>query len=183
MASQILQGSRLRFRALEPEDARAVWEIESDTAQWRQNGMMAPFSLRNLKEYALNYEPDPFRAGQIRFVAERLDGAEDWNADVVGLVDLYDISAQNRTAWVGIYVRPCFRGAGYGPEMLQILQEYAVKILNLRQMGAKIVADNESSLAIFRKAGYTFAGSLPGWMLCEGIPVDLLFYHLDINGI
>lgn len=62
---------RVFIRALEPEDAYAVWEMETDSTQWIFNGMMAPFSLRNIKEYALNYDPDPFRAGQIRFIAQR----------------------------------------------------------------------------------------------------------------
>ena len=53
--SGLLRNGALSLRPVEPEDALARWEMESDPHQWIENGMMAPFSLRNLKEYALQY--------------------------------------------------------------------------------------------------------------------------------
>lgn len=103
--SELLRNGVLRLRPVEPEDALAMWEMESDPTQWIQNGMMAPYSLRNLKEYALQYRANPFAEGQLRLMLVGKDASEP-----VGVVDLYDISASNRTAWVGIYVRPAYRG-------------------------------------------------------------------------
>lgn len=171
---------RVFIRALEPEDAYAVWEMETDSSQWLFNGMMAPFSLRNIKEYALNYDPDPFRAGQIRFIAQKKARTGNWSDDVVGLVDLYDISAHDRTAWVGIYVRPCFRMQGYASEMLDAMERYARDILNLRTVAAKVVDGNQSSRKLFETARFDFRGVLKNWIEIGVRRMDLLFYQKNL---
>ncbi|MDE5849776.1 MAG: GNAT family N-acetyltransferase, partial [Muribaculaceae bacterium] len=56
----------LRLRALEPEDADMMYDAESDEAAWRYSDYLAPMSLELLREYALTYDADPFRSGQLR---------------------------------------------------------------------------------------------------------------------
>lgn len=176
----LMAGDRIMLRAVEPEDALAVWEMECDSTQWLYNGMMAPFSLRNIKEYALNYEPDPFRAGQIRFMAQLGQSTGDRYKDVVGIVDLFEISAHDRTAWVGIYVRPGFRKQGYALEMLGVLENYARSVLNLRSLAAKVVDGNTASRRLFEAGGYDFRGTLHGWIELNGQRLDLMFYQKEL---
>lgn len=96
-----LEDNILRLRAVEPDDADMMWEVESDSGQWIENGMSAPYSRKNLKDYAETYDADPIRAGQLRLVIERkMNGGN----ETVGLIDLYDISSLWRTAYVGIYI-------------------------------------------------------------------------------
>ena len=86
---------------MEPEDAKMMWRVESDSTQWRENGMMAPYSMRNLREYAENYDADPIRTGQLRLIAElKTAGAETAESRFTGIVDLFDISPTGRTAFV-----------------------------------------------------------------------------------
>lgn len=150
----------------------AMWEMESDPTQWIQNGMMAPFSLRNLKEYALQYRADPFAEGQLRLMLVDKNVAEP-----VGIVDLYDISAPNRTAWVGIYIRPAFRGNGLGKKALQMLEDYCRRLLNLRILAAKIASENAASQRLFAKAGYTECGRLRDWLVSADRSQDILIFQ------
>lgn len=170
--SELLRNGALRLRPVEPEDALAMWEMESDPTQWIQNGMMAPFSLRNLKEYALQYRADPFAEGQLRLMLVDKNVAEP-----VGIVDLYDISASNRTAWVGIYIRPAFRGNGLGKKALQMLEDYCRRLLNLRILAAKIASENAASQRLFAKAGYTECGRLRDWLVCADCSQDILIFQ------
>lgn len=176
--SGLLRNGALRLRPVEPEDALAMWEMESDPTQWIQNGMMAPFSLRNLKEYALQYRADPFAEGQLRLMLVDKNVAEP-----VGIVDLYDISASNRTAWVGIYIRPAFRGNGLGKKALQMLEDYCRRLLNLRILAAKIASENAASQRLFAKAGYTECGRLRDWLVSADRSQDILIFqkHLIIH--
>lgn len=168
----LLRNGVLRLRPVEPEDALAMWEMESDPTQWIQNGMMAPFSLRNLREYALQYRADPFAEGQLRLMLVDKNVAEP-----VGIVDLYDISASNRTAWVGIYIRPAFRGNGLGKKALQMLEDYCRRLLNLRILAAKIASENAASQRLFAKAGYTECGRLRDWLVSADRSQDILIFQ------
>ena len=172
----LLERDNLRARAVEPEDAVPMWEMETDKDQWRFNGMTAPFSMLNLREYANTYEADPFAAGQLRLMVE-LDGAGDESPEIVGMVDLYDISAQNRTAFVGIYVRPGFRSKGYGRKMVAMIAEYAFRILNLKVLAAKVVEGNEESKALFEDCGFELAGTMRSWIETYGERRDLYIYQ------
>lgn len=170
--SELLRNGALSLRPVEPEDALAMWEMESDPMQWIQNGMKAPYSLRNLKEYALQYQADPFAEGQLRLMLVDKNVAEP-----VGIVDLYDISASNRTAWVGIYIRPAFRGNGLGKKALQMLEDYCRRLLNLRILAAKIASENAASQRLFAKAGYTECGRLRDWLVSADRSQDILIFQ------
>lgn len=135
-----------------------MWNVESDSLQWIQNSLVAPFSRENLLQYARNYEADPFLAEQLRLIIENKDNKR------VGIADLYEISPQHRRSFVGIYILPEFRRMGIGLEALEMLENYALRLLNLRQLGAKIVDGNEISMQLFLKAGYEWSGTLRNWM-------------------
>ena len=79
---------RLNIRALEPGDADFMYEVENDSSAWRYSDTVAPLSRRILRDYALNYDADPFSAGQIRLIV-----TEEGNNTPVGIVDLYETFA------------------------------------------------------------------------------------------
>lgn len=123
--------------------------------QWHER----PYSKRNLREYAENYDADPIRAGQLRLVAEFIKG------EVFGLVDLYDISPTGRTAFVGIYIMEPHRNRGRAIKVLRLIEDYARRLLNLRIIAAKISETNVASVAMFESAGYVRQGDLTDWLL------------------
>ncbi|MCM1369695.1 MAG: GNAT family N-acetyltransferase [Candidatus Amulumruptor caecigallinarius] len=166
----------IRMRAVEPDDALTMWEMECDSTQWIHCGMSAPFSHHNLFEYANGYDADPFRAGQLRLVVES-------SGNIAGLVDLYSISAINRTAFVGIYILPEFRMNHAAAKCLKLLEEYALMVLNLRVLAAKIHSENFISERLFLSAGFKQCGLIPDWILTGGKASSLkLFYKILSNG-
>lgn len=174
---RLLEDERLRLRAVEPEDAKAIWSVESDSDQWRQNGMTAPFSMHNILRYAIEYDADPFTAGQLRLIACRRDTTGEWEQDVIGIIDLYEISALNKTAFVGIYVRPAFRKQGYAAEMLRILERYASEVLNIRILAVRVSSSNTGSLNLFANCGYERAGVLRHWLQSGNETNDLIIFE------
>ncbi|MDE7412182.1 MAG: GNAT family N-acetyltransferase [Muribaculaceae bacterium] len=157
--NKFLCDDTLILRPVEPSDADFMWEVESDSTQWVQNSLVAPFSKENLHQYACCYEADPFQAEQLRLIITSIAG------DYVGIADLYELSSQHRTSMVGIYILPELRGKGLGMKSLEILENYASRILNLRQLGAKIVDGNDISMELFLKSGYEWSGTLKEWIL------------------
>lgn len=157
---KFLENDTLILRAVEPSDSDFLFEIENDSSQWRDNGMMAPYSMRNVKEYAENYDADPIRSGQLRMVAQLKDSKE-----MVGIADLYEINALGRTAFTGIYILNKFRNRGHAEQILRLLESYASQLLNLRVIGAKISERNSTSIGLFERSGYQRVGLMTDWLL------------------
>ena len=169
--NNFLENDKIRLRAVEPEDVKIITEVESDSSQWIDNCMCAPISYQMITEYALSYDADPFRAGQIRLMIESKE-----TKSIIGIIDLYQISAQNRTAFIGIYILPRYRRQGLGLESLSILEKYAYFLLNLNNFGAKIVYNNVESINLFKKAGFTHSGTLPEWIQTGKVRRDLMIF-------
>lgn len=175
-----LKDNELRLRAVEPEDADAMWEFEADSSQWQANGMMAPFSRANLRQYAEGYDADPISAGQLRLIVETKH-EETGARDIVGICDIYDISAINRRAFLGIYIASQHRRHHLATRTLCMCENYASQLLNLRILAAKICGNNPGSEELFVKCGYSLAGTLDDWIICgkESYPLRLFTKRID----
>lgn len=165
-----LSDKTLKLRAVEPSDIDFMCGVENDSAQWVQNSMQAPLSRENIANYIKNYNANPFAEGQLRLIAEDSDGVR------IGIADLYELSAQNHTAFVGIYVIPSLRRRGIGTAMLESLAKYSHDVLNLRILGAKIASTNLGSLRLFKNSGFKQCGYLENWIQTGYRFFDLLIY-------
>ncbi|MBD5301880.1 MAG: GNAT family N-acetyltransferase [Bacteroides sp.] len=164
-----LRDGDIRLRAVEPTDAECVWEFETDSTHWYSNGMMAPYSKKNIQDYAENYDADPIRAGQLRMIV-------DYKDEIAGIIDLYDISPQNRTAFIGVYIKSSLRKQGLASRCLNLIENYASQLLNLRIVAAKISEDNNPSKGLFLKSGYIKEAEFNNWLLRGKDKKSLLIY-------
>lgn len=147
----------MRLRAVEPEDADFMYEAENDPEAWKYSDYIAPFSREMLREYALTYDADPYRAGQLRLIAEE-------GCIPVGIVDLFDISARHLRADSGIYILPDHRNKGFGTKALECLKEYCIQRLGLHHITATISELNMPAICCYKKSGFKETGLLPDWL-------------------
>lgn len=147
----------MRLRAVEPEDADFMYVAESDADAWKYSDYVAPLSRELLRQYALTYDADPLRAGQLRLILEN-DGMP------VGIADLFEISARHLRADTGIYILPAHRGFGLATEALKKLAAYSRERLGLHQLTATISESNYSALKSYMNAGFTQTGTRPDWL-------------------
>lgn len=174
----LLKDDMISLRAVEPSDADQMWVMETDPRQWVHNGMAAPYSRANLLDYAVRYKADPYAEGQIRLIVESVAVSEDTGKpEIVGLLDIYALSAINHTGFIGIYIRDEFRKKDFATHALQLGEEYAGRILNLRALGAKVMDSNTASHALFRKAGYVLCGTLRSWLQTGREAHDMAIYE------
>lgn len=150
---------KIKLRAVEPSDADFMYEVENDAGAWRYSDTIAPLSRRILREYALNYDADPFSAGQIRLIV-----TESETNVPVGIIDLYEISQRHLRAFVGIYICKDYRGKGYAWEALRQIEYYAKATLHLHSLAAKIEYDHRKVVKLFGDRRYVFAGRLDEWL-------------------
>lgn len=166
----MLHSNRLHLRALEPSDADFLYEVENDHEAWRYSDTVAPLSRKVLREYALTYDADPFSAGQLRLVI-----TEEGNNNLVGIVDLYEVTARHLRAFIGIYICKEYRGKGYAEEAVRLIEDYAHNTLHLHQLGAKVDATHGTAVKLFQDMGYKLSGTLEDWLSTpDGKFTDLL---------
>lgn len=147
----------IHLRAPEPSDVDRMYIWENDPGMWRYGYSPAPLSRHQIWEYVRQYDANPMTQDQLRLIAANSTGA-------VGTVDLYNIDIRNRHAFVGIMIAREHRRKGYGIETLGILADYCRDNLGLHHIAATVASDNEASLKLFTKAGFTAQAVLPGWV-------------------
>ena len=161
-----IEGNLCRLRALEPEDLDAMYGWENDTDSWRVSGTVAPFSRHVLSRLIDEQQFDIYATRQMRLVIESPDGS------AVGAADMFEFDPQNLRAGVGIIVAPPYRKQGFALDALQTLERYVRDVLRMHQLWCSIGADNEASLVLFRKAGYTECGRRKEWLLTSTGAID-----------
>ena len=154
----MLKSSKLKLRAVEPEDLDLMYLIENDTELWRCGQTTVPFSHYALKQYIAESTNDFFHDRQLRLVIEKSDGVS------VGFVDLQNYNPQHHRAEVGIVVVPEQQRKGLATEALRLLAGYVSAHLGIHQLYALVPEGNDASAALFRKCGYKETATLQDWL-------------------
>lgn len=154
----MLKSSRIRLRAVEPEDLDLMYLVENDTELWPLGQNTVPFSHFALKQYISETSNDFFRDRQLRLVIETADGIG------VGFLDLQNYDPLHLRAEVGIVVVPEQQRLGYATEALRLLAEYASARLNIKHLYAHVPFENTASRALFSGCGYKHTATLQDWL-------------------
>lgn len=162
------------LRAVEPEDVDFMLECESDAANARWSSYKVPLSKSQLTTYALTYDADPFSAGQLRLII----CAPEPVCKLVGILDLYDISAIDSRAFVGICIHPDFRRRGFAKAALLQLQVLNADRLGLANLFAEVSSLNKAGLALFESAGFSRVALLPQWHKIGSSFHDFILFHI-----
>jgi diamine N-acetyltransferase len=176
MKHNILQGPNLRLRMLEPSDVEILYQWENDESVWRVSSTLVPFSRFQLEQYILNSQHDIFTEKQLRLMIDLCQ--PDMPKKVIGCVDLFDFDPINMRTGVGILIIASERKKGFASEALRVIIRYAFEILQLHQIWCNITSDNEISLHLFQKAGFTGCGIKKHWRRTGETWVDEVMLQL-----
>ena len=87
-------------------------------------------------------------------VVERSSG------ELAGEAVLWGIDRHNRSAHVGLALRPDFRGRGLGVDTLQVLTGYGLRVLGMHRLQLETHSENAAMLAAATRLGYQREGRL-----------------------
>ena len=167
----MLKGNKIRLRAIEPWDVDKLLQWENDHRNWRVSGTMVPFSRELITQY-VNSAQDIYAVKQVRFIITILD-----DLTPIGSVDLFDFSPKHQHAGVGILVEEEHRGKGYALEALNLIDEYALNVIGIRNLYCNILEDNKSSQRLFERAGYVEIGRKVKWFNDQIDWLDEIMYQ------
>jgi RimJ/RimL family protein N-acetyltransferase len=82
------------------------------------------------------------------------------SGELAGEALLWGIDRHNRSAHLGISLRPGFRRRGLGTDTVRVLCGYGFAILGLQRLQAETLADNAAMIAAATRAGFVPEGTL-----------------------
>ena len=91
---------------------------------------------------------------------------------LVGEALLWGIDMHNRSAHLGMSLRPTLRGRGLGSDVVRVLCRYGFEVRGLHRLQIDTLADNAAMLRAGTKAGFTHDGTLRGAAWLNGQFVD-----------
>ncbi|SHG24567.1 GNAT family N-acetyltransferase [Flagellimonas flava] len=170
-----LKGKHIYLRALEPKDLDFLYKLENDTSIWEISGTLKPYSKKVLRWYLENAHRDIYDVKQLRLC---ICTPED---SCVGLIDLFDFDPKNQRAGMGLVIsNPEDRNKGWGAEAIELLCDYAFKVLNLHQLYANILEENTASTHLFEKLGFVKVGLKKDWIRSSsGYKNEFLFQKIN----
>ncbi len=172
---ELLKGKYLFLRALEKEDLQFLYELENNTHVWEISGTTTPYSKHVLQSYLENAYRDIYDVKQLRLVICGNQGK------TIGLIDLFDFDPKHRRAGIGIVItHEGDRNKGLGAEALDLLCSYAFQVLELRQLYANILQENDRAIRVFQKSGFVKVGVKKDWIRSkDGYKDEVLFQKIN----
>jgi diamine N-acetyltransferase len=167
-----LVGELIHLRALEPTDLNQLYKWENDSTIWSVSGTLVPFSKFVLEEFVTQVHQDIYTNKQLRLMIDLKyfdEADEDETTRSIGCVDLFDFDPKNKRAGIGILIADkADRGRGYATEALHLIIDYGFEVLDLHQIYSNIRVENESSVALFKRAGFEVTGLKQDWIYEQG---------------
>lgn len=152
----------INLRALEPEDLDCLYLWENNPEVWQVSNTHAPFSKYILRKYLENSHLDIYQTKQLRLIIELVHAQ---HVKPLGAVDLFDFDPHHLRAGIGILIADkTDRRKGFGKKALKLLIDYCFSILKLHQLYCNITVDNQISLELFQKMGFSIIGLKKDWI-------------------
>jgi RimJ/RimL family protein N-acetyltransferase len=98
--------------------------------------------------------------------------------ELAGEALLWGIDLHNRSAHVGISLRPAVRGRGLGVDAVRVLCRYGFAIRGLHRLQLETLADNHGMIAVAEKLGFTREGTTRGSSWVNGGFADDVIFGL-----
>jgi RimJ/RimL family protein N-acetyltransferase len=167
----MLRGELVALRGRRDSDLAVLQaEIYEDVATWSRADNRAWQPLPEGPEHSAFRvtDPQPNRA-----VFSVVDLASD---ELAGDASLWGASDHNRSAHLGLTLRPAFRGRGFGTDVVRVLCRYGFEIRGFNRLQVETLADNQAMLRSAAQAGFTREGVLrqAGWVNGEFVDEVIL---------
>jgi RimJ/RimL family protein N-acetyltransferase len=163
--AQVLKGSLVNLRAVEPEDYRLLWQWLNDAGVMVYWGR--PGNTQSLPEVSRVEEAQASRGTSRKYIVETHDGLP------IGQIDYYDLDWQARSAWTSIMIAdPQYWGGGYGTNAMRTLLTYLFMQMGLHRVSLSAHITNTRAIRSYEKNGFRVEGTLREWAYFNGEWVD-----------
>ena len=104
--------------------------------------------------------------------------AELATGELAGEALLWAVDLHNRSAHLGLSLRPAARGRGLGEDTVRVLTRYGFAIRGLHRLQLETLTDNHAMIAAAERAGFTREGVIRGSSWVNGRWADDVIFGL-----
>jgi len=171
----MLRGELVVLRARREDDARILHaELYEDTDTW-------------VRSDTRPWVPVPFGPASPHWPGEEAPSASDAavfavaelaTGELAGEALLWSIDLHNRSAHLGLSLRPACRGRGLGEDTVRVLCRYGFAIRGLHRLQLETLTDNHAMIAAAERVGFTREGTSRGSSWVNGRWTDDVIFGL-----
>lgn len=166
----MLEGTLVRLRVIEPEDAARMkeWMNDREVTRFLEGGVY-PISLAEERRWA-----EDAAAGN-SFVNVRLAIETKVQGFHIGNCGLHQGSPEHRRATLGVVIGDkAHWSQGYGTDAVRTLLRLAFERMNLHRVALTVLDFNERARACYRRCGFVEEGRLRQDRFVDGRYVDAI---------
>ena len=171
----MLRGELTVLRARQADDARILHaDLYEDPEGWSRADTRpwVPIPFGAGSPYWPRDEEPAATDAAFFAVAERATG------ELAGEALLWGIDLHNRSAHMGLSLRPAFRGRGLGADTVRVLCRYGFGLRGLHRLQMETLSDNHAMMAVAERAGFTREGTARGCSWVNGAFLDDVIYGM-----
>jgi RimJ/RimL family protein N-acetyltransferase len=166
----MLQGKKVKLRAIEQEDLERLHQFNNDLAVEVAGGGDPPMP-QSLARLQAEFESNWQRGGR-----EGMSFAIEVEGNFIGICGLFNHNPEARACELGITIGDKdYWGRGIGREALQLLLHYAFHYRNLRRIYLNVNGTNERAIRAYRACGFVEEGRLRRHVWSDGTYIDLVY--------
>jgi RimJ/RimL family protein N-acetyltransferase len=171
----MLRGELVMLRARREDDARVLHtELYEDTDTWVRSDTRpwVPVPFGPGSPHWPGEEPPSPADAAVFAVAELATG------ELAGEALLWGIDLHNRSAHLGLALRPACRGRGLGEDTARVLCRYGFALRGLHRLQLETLTDNHAMIAAAKHVGFTREGTARGSSWVNGRWADDVIFGL-----
>ena len=169
-----LQTARLFLRPIQLHDAADIFVARGDEEVMRYWDWPAQKSVDEVRAIIVNHFAQ-IESGTVQWWVASLTP----RGPAIGECDLSDINLHHARAEVGFLFRREAWGKGYAFEAMTRVLRYGLDELGLARLSARFHAGNAASKKLLERLGFSYEGTLRGYVLREGARRDCVLYGLN----
>jgi RimJ/RimL family protein N-acetyltransferase len=172
----MLRGAKIALRAKLDADVAVLHAELYDDVVTRSRGDSRPWG-----PIAPNSPASPFAVREPNDQVASFAVVELASDELAGEALLWNIDAHNRSAHLGISLRPSFRGRSLGTDVVRVLCEYGFSVRGLHRLQVDTLRDNAAMIRSATKVGFTLDGTLrrSAWVMGEFLDLVVLGLLVD----
>ncbi|WP_170110188.1 GNAT family N-acetyltransferase [Flavilitoribacter nigricans] len=173
MGGNYWQGTIVRLRGIEPEDAEFFYQWNQETETQRSlDRIWFPSSLERQREWTAKKATKALDDDGYFFVIENPERIP------VGMVHTRDCDPQNGTFSYAVALKAAHRRKGYAREAVKMILNYYFQELRYHKVTVDIYDHNLASIALHEHLGFSREGRLRQMRFAGGKYFDVLKYGL-----
>lgn len=160
----MLRGTKVELRARQESDVAILHtELYNDVELHSRAG------IRPWRPVAAVSTASPYAVGDPADDTAKFAVVELASGELAGSAVVWGIDANNRSAHLGIVLRPTYRGRGLATDVTRLLCHYGFTVLGLYRLQMETLADNTPMLRTAERSGFVREGTLrrSAWVLGE----------------